>query len=115
VRRRVRVHADFLHDLRGHLGWLTEHRDPSWIERLRIGIDEAIALVARFPDVGSLEGKDGTVVMRRLILRKIPYVIWFLRDAGDAKADIWFIRLFHTRQDRPPTAAVLVKRRGRTS
>lgn len=53
--------------------------------------------------------------MRRLILRKIPYVIWFLRDAGDAKADIWFIRLFHTRQDRPPTAAVLVKRRGRTS
>jgi hypothetical protein len=90
---------------------LTEHRDRSYIERLRAGIDDAIELVSRFPDVGSLEGEDGTVVLRRLILREVPYVVWFIRDAGDAKADIWFMRLFHARQERPHASATFVKRR----
>jgi hypothetical protein len=111
VRRRVRIHADFRSDLRGHIEWLSEHRDHSWIERLRVGVDEAIALIERFPDVGTLERQDGTMAMRRLILRKIPYVIWFIRDTSDAKADVWFLRLFHARQDRPPAAATLVTRR----
>ena len=112
MRRRVRIHADFRRDLRGHLDWLTEHRERSWIERLRLGIDDAIDLVARFPDVGNLEGQYGAMVLRRLILRKIPSVVWFIRDGRDANADVWFMRLFHARQDRPTAAAALVKRRG---
>ena len=110
--RRVRFEAAFRRDLRAQLSYLLDNADdPSWIERLRSGIDEAVELVAGFPDVGSTEAVDGTRVLRRLILRRLPYVIWFARDAEDPSADIWFLRLFHARQDRAQAVATLPPRR----
>ncbi len=108
--RRVRFEAAFQRDLRAQLSFLRDNdEDPSWIERLRSGIDEAVELVARFPDVGSVEGVDGTWVLRRLILRRLPYMIWFARDAE--AADIWFLRLFHARQDRARAVVAFPPRR----
>jgi plasmid stabilization system protein ParE len=101
VRCRVRFHADFQADLRAQLGWLREHRDQAWIERLRVALDEAASLLASFPDVGTVEARDGAVVLRRLIPGKLPYAIWYLRDTSDPEGDIWLLRLFHAKQDRP--------------
>lgn len=79
---------------------------------LRTGIDEAIDLVSRFPNVGTIEAEDEQSVLRRLILRKVPYVIWFSRQKDDPAADIWFLRLFHARQERPqPSTAARARRR----
>jgi hypothetical protein len=41
------------------------------------------------------------MAVRRLILRKVPYVVWFLSDTAHPAADVWMLRLFHARQDRP--------------
>ena len=108
---RVRIHADFQVDLREHLSRFVESRDAVGIESLRAGIEEAIELVSQLPDVGTIEAREGTTVMRRLILRRMPYVIWFARDTRRPGARIWFMRLFHARQERPPAKAAVPKRR----
>ena len=99
--QRVRFHADFRRDLAAQLTWLQQHRDDAWIERLRTGLDEAIELLSALPRVGTIEAEDDLVVLRRLILRKLPYVVWYTCNKDDPKADIWFLRLFHASQDRP--------------
>ena len=101
MRRRVRFHADFRADLRAQLGWLREHRDREWIDRLRVALDEGSALLESFPDIGTIEARDGTVVLRRLLLGKLPYALWYCRDTADPGADVWLLRLFHAAQDRP--------------
>jgi ParE toxin of type II toxin-antitoxin system, parDE len=115
IRRHVRFEAAFRRDLRAQLDWLTENEDDSssLIERLQTGLDEAVELVSRFPDVGSIVEQDGTMVLRKLILRRLPYVIWFARDVADLSADIWFLRFFHARQDRPPAVPALRARASR--
>jgi hypothetical protein len=111
VARRIRIHAHFQVDLRGHLSWLTEHRDGVGIESLRTGIDEALELVSQLPHVGTIEARQGAAVMRRLILRRVPYVVWFARDTSKPGSTIWFMRLFHARQERPPAEAAVRRRR----
>lgn len=95
---RVRLHADFLRDLTSQLAWLVAKGEQGKIDHLEVGIEEAIALLSEFPLVGILEAAEGTLELRRLILRRLPYVVWF--QAGPSK-DVWLLRLFHVRQDRP--------------
>lgn len=94
----MRIHADFLSDLNSQLSWLATKGDPGHIDHLEMGIEEAIALLSQFPGVGTLEASDGKPQLRRLILRRLPYVVWF--QSGSSK-DVWLLRLFHARQDRP--------------
>jgi plasmid stabilization system protein ParE len=100
-RRNVRFHADFRGDLRAHLKWLSEHRDPGWVERLRVELDEATSLLSSFPDMGTIEGVHGAVTLRRLFFPKLPYLVLYTRDTRDPKGDIWILRLFHAKQERP--------------
>ncbi len=98
---RVRFHADFQADLRRHLGWLKESAEPVWIEGLRADLREARRLLSIFPEIGTIETRKGTLVLRRFVLAKTPYVLWFVRDTEGAKSDVWLVRLFHARQRRP--------------
>ena len=100
--RRVRYHGDFRADLRAQLKWLVANRPVAWIDSLKTAIDEAVELLSRFPSVGTIEATEGDMAVRRLILRKVPYVVWFLSDTAHPAADVWMLRLFHARQDRPP-------------
>ncbi|KYF57239.1 hypothetical protein BE08_04550 [Sorangium cellulosum] len=114
--RRVRFRPEFARDLRDQVRWLDENRGIAWVERLRTGLDEAIELLARFPAIGPAEAKDDAdrAVVRRLLLRKLPYVVWYLSDASaDPGADLWLLRLFHARQHRPLTEAGLPRRKPR--
>ncbi len=74
MRRRIRFHPDFKKDLNAQLRWLAANRDDQWIKQLQNGIDEAIGLLSEFPAVGTIERQEGTTVLRRLILRRLPYV-----------------------------------------
>lgn len=109
---RIRHHADFRRDLRAQLSWLKENADPSWIEQLQADLRDARRLISTFPDIGTIEAGKGTFVLRRFLLAKAPYVLWFVRDTAAAKADIWFIRLFHARQKRPRPRPVPPRRGG---
>lgn len=101
VARRVRIHADFRDDLRAQLAWIADHQPASYIDRLRDGLDEAIELIGEWPAIGVVAGHDGRRVLRTLILRSLPFVIWYGFDAEGASSDVWLLRLFHSRQDRP--------------
>ena len=96
MRRRVRYHGDFRADLRAQLEWLVANRPVAWIDGLKTAIDEAAELLSSFPSVGTIEATEGDMAVRRLILRKVPYVVC---DTAHPDADVW---LFHARQDRPP-------------
>jgi len=100
VNHRVRVHADFRTDLRAQLAWLETAPDARWIDGLAAGIDEAIKLLSKQPGVGTLEAAEDGSELRRLILRRLPYVIWYSTEPH-ARGDVWLLRLFHARQSRP--------------
>jgi plasmid stabilization system protein ParE len=99
--RRIRFHRDFKKDLNAQLRWLATNRDDGWIERLRNDIEEGFRLLTRFPAVGTIEHQDGDMVLRRLILRNVPYVIYFVTNIRIDDGDVWILRLFHARQNRP--------------
>lgn len=86
---------------------MAQNGDPAWIERLRNEIRDARRLLARFSDIGTIEARSGTWVLRRFVLSDAPYVIWFARDTSVSNADIWLTRLFHAHQRRPRPSARL--------
>lgn len=98
---RVAIHRDFASDVDAQLAWLARHQDASWIDGLELGIAEAIALVESAPAVGVASGRVGGSVLCKLILRRLPFVVWYVHDDDPATGKIWFLRLFHVRQDRP--------------
>ena len=108
--RRVRIHADFLGDLEAQLSWLASGGDTGRIERLEGGVEEVLELLSQFPGVGTLEAGDGTTNLRRLIMRTLPYVVWF-RTGGSP--DVWLLRLFHVRQERPVPRLLTARSRKR--
>ncbi len=96
--RKVRLHRAFVDDVRRQARWLAENDRARWSEELLEGIDEVAARLARFPKIGPLVSEDERVVLRKLILRRLPYVAWYAyaKPAGD----VWLLRLFGARQDR---------------
>jgi plasmid stabilization system protein ParE len=97
-RSTVRIHRQFTSDVRDQLEWLRQNDHEDWIEQLREDVTAARELLARFPGVGTGEGIREGRALRRLILRRVPFVAWFVVDI-DAKV-VTLLRLFHARQDR---------------
>jgi plasmid stabilization system protein ParE len=52
-------------------------------------------LLSRFPEAGR-PGSDGGDLSRRLVLKKLPLVLWYRIDGGRV---IW-LRIFHVRRER---------------
>ncbi len=96
MRRRVRARASFAADVEAQVRWLREHGAVTDLSGLRAGIREARTLLRRFPSAGPLEREARKASLRKLILRRVPYVIWYVDDG----AGLWLLRLFHVRQDR---------------
>ena len=58
-------------------------------------------MLARFPAAGPLMAEQGTVVLRKVIFPKGPFVAWYLYDTEHPDGELWLMRLFHARQKRP--------------
>jgi plasmid stabilization system protein ParE len=99
VSRRVRYHEDFRADLRSHVRWVRRERGSDYLARFRRGLEEAVRLVGESPEAGTIEDRRGSAVLRRLLLRDLPYVVWYIVE--DGHDEVWLVRLFHARQDRP--------------
>ena len=99
--RSVQLHSDFEDDFRRLVTSIVAHGEPSWVDTLVDGVRRAMQLLGRFPAAGTLLDRRGTVVLRKLILPKGPYVAWYVLDEADRKGDLWLVRLFHARQKRP--------------
>lgn len=96
MRRRVIVRASFAADVTAQVIWLRANDREGWVAGLRSGVAESRSLLARFPDAGArIEERDGAV-LRKLVLRKLPFAIWYVVD----DEGVCLLRLFHVRQDR---------------
>lgn len=99
--RVVRRHADFEADYVEILDWLVDLGARARIVELAGGLHEVVRMLATFPTAGPRMAERGTVVLRKLIFPRGPFVAWYLHDAEAAGGDLWLVRLFHARQQRP--------------
>jgi plasmid stabilization system protein ParE len=77
---------------------ISEDRDD-WARQLMEEIDAATALLGRSPRIGLIEGRRGKREIRRLLLRSLPLVVWYVFQARQRKVIV--LRLFRVRQRRP--------------
>ena len=95
----VLVDWSFHDDLVSHLTALRRESRLDHIAALRQDLRDARRLLSRFPRVGTIEERDARAELRRLILRRTPYVIWFVTE-GQRRPTATWLRLFHAHQDR---------------
>ncbi len=98
MRRAIQYGADFVGGLRANLEYLRKRGDLEWFELLEADLGELEVLVSRFPAVGTLMEHRGSVELRKLRLKRTPFVVWYVVDTRVAKSPVTFLRLFHARQ-----------------
>ena len=92
----VSVRRSFVLDLEAQLVWLRAQGLDDRVEGLRAGLAEARALLSRLPRAGAAVEERAGVELRKLLLRKLPFVVWYVVEDGE----VVLLRLFHVRQDR---------------
>lgn len=60
-----------------------------------------VSILGDFPAMGSKQDERRGIELRSLGYPKLPYLAWYVYDAGDPRADLWLVRLFHSHQQRP--------------
>lgn len=104
--RQVLLHDDFLRDARRHEAWLVRNGQEAWLANLLSDVEEIAALLQDFPAVGTVVAEDERIVVRSFPFRRYPYVVWFAYRRREPIGDVWLVRLFGGRQNRPePDAA----------
>lgn len=98
---RVGLRPSFIKDYERQLRYLATHADATWLERLWSAISAARERVEEFPEAYPVERQTTEFVVRRIGLGAIPYVILYMHLPGRPIRRIWFVHLFHHRQDRP--------------
>jgi plasmid stabilization system protein ParE len=101
VKHRLRIAASFRRDLRAQAKWLRRLDQDDWIAALGTALDEAMTLLSEQPRIGAVEARAGRSTLRRLVLRRVPYVVWYGVSPSGGALDVWLLRLFHARQRRP--------------
>lgn len=87
----------FRRTLDAQLEYLVEQEDPEGIGRLREDLAALEALLASFPDAGRELARQEGATLRKLKLRRCPFVGWYVRQ----KDRVTLARIYHARQDRP--------------
>jgi hypothetical protein len=79
---------------------LATHADPAWLGRLLSSIADARQRVETFPEAYPVELQATQYVVRRAALGALPYLILYVHLPRRPIRRVWFVRLFHHRQDR---------------
>lgn len=94
---RVRRSAKFARDVAAQVGFLVANDDLEGIDRLELDLAAVVQLLVAFPDAGRELGATESRSLRKLKLRRCPFVVWYEREAGQ----LTLVRLFHARQHQP--------------
>jgi plasmid stabilization system protein ParE len=95
---RVVFTKEFRADLRAQTRWLLAEDKPDWAERLIDEVEAAVVLLGASPAAGPVEVRRQNREVRRLVLRRLPFVAWYHWRAAARK--VVMLRLFHARQRR---------------
>ena len=91
---RVVFSRDFGRDLAAQTTWCVEHDHERWAKDLMLDVIALAKLLERLPESGVLEDARGKKGLRRLVLRRVPFVAWYVLDG----ATVSVVRLLHARQ-----------------
>lgn len=94
---RVRRSATFARLLEAHVSFLTDRDDAEGIRRLEEDLFDLTGLLGSFPDAGRELATSKRGSLRKLRLRRCPFVVWYVRQ----KDGVTLARIYHARQDRP--------------
>lgn len=100
-RRRVRLHREFIQDLRRHRAWLADKGHADRIDNLLAGVREVIERLAAFPASGPVVQQNERIVVRELIFRRLRYVAHYAYRRREPIGDVWLLALYGVGQDRP--------------
>jgi plasmid stabilization system protein ParE len=87
---------EFRTDLQARTRRLLAEDREDWADRLMDEVAAAAALLANSPHIGPVESHQQGREVRRLLLRTLPFVVWY--SVRDKK--VLVLRLFHVRQRR---------------
>lgn len=93
----IQEDATFRRSLEAQVEHLVRLRDADGIIRLRDDLADLKTLLGSFPDAGRDLASTSDATLRKLRLRRCPFVVWYVRQAKR----VILTRLFHARQDRP--------------
>jgi len=85
-------------DLNSQTRRLVAEDKEDWAERLIDEIEMAATLLRHTPLAGAIETRRGKREIRRLVLRGLPFLVWYSFQARSKKVVVF--RLFHVRQRR---------------
>jgi plasmid stabilization system protein ParE len=85
---------EFRSDLQAQTRRLVADERADWAIRLMDEIDSAARLLAATPQVGVVELRKKGREVRRLLLRTVPFVLWY----SLLERKVVVLRLFHVRQ-----------------
>jgi len=90
--------SDFRADLRAQTRRLVFEEKREWAEMLIEEIELVARLLGAAPLAGQVEMRRGRRQIRRLVMRRLPFVVWYHFRARSKKVVV--LRLFHVRQRR---------------
>lgn len=84
---RLRLTPKALNDLRGIADYIRE-RNPAASERVKASLQDAMDLLADYPDAGALQ----RLGVRRYAVPRLPYLIFYRRNDAEQVIDVLTIR-----------------------
>jgi len=90
--------GDFRSDLLAQTRRLAAEDKRDWADRLIDEVELAAELLARSPRAGPVEARREGRSIRRLLLHKLPFVLWYHWHERSRRVVV--LRLFHVRQRR---------------
>ncbi|HEX4384357.1 MAG TPA: type II toxin-antitoxin system RelE/ParE family toxin [Myxococcales bacterium] len=88
----------FRTDLYAQIDRLVAEGNEDWAQRLLEEIETAARLLSSSPLTGPIDLQRDGHEIRRLVLRRLPIVIWY--SFQRRRRIVVVLRLFHTRQER---------------
>lgn len=98
MKARVVFTDDFRRDLQVRTRRLIAEDRRDWADRLIEEVEAVARLLAAAPQAGAIEVQRGRRPIHRLVLRKLPFVVWYHPE--ERSGTVVVLRLFHVRQRR---------------
>ena len=91
---RVVFSRDFERDLAAQTEWCIDQDQERWAKDLMGDVIALSQLLEKLPESGVLEDSRGKNGLRRIVLRRAPFVAWYVFDGKTVSV----VRLLHARQ-----------------
>jgi plasmid stabilization system protein ParE len=98
MKAKVVFTAGFRDDFTAQTRRLLEDERPDWAQRLLHELELAVKLLEAAPQAGPVDARRGRRELRRLVLPRLPFLIWYFIQSRPKRAVL--LRFFHARQER---------------